>query len=130
MRTPEGNKILSVLKGHIGADQSITAPEICAELGWIPGRDRRVRQIIADESALWEDLVCAKSGDGYFVAESFEEIETYHNWLAGLAISAMEKFEAFRKAAERKGVYVPMHAGLSTALRALSELAKTKKEAA
>ena len=108
MRTPEGDQISAIISRHIGADQSITAPEICLELGWKPSRYRRVRQIIAAEAVLWPALVCAKSGDGYFVASNYEEAESYHNWLLELAVLGKMKLLGFRKMLSQHGLHVPI----------------------
>lgn len=119
MRTPEGEKILSVIRGHVGRENAISARDICLELGWSPkARERLVRRIVADESALWTVpggvdagraavLVCAAAsrGDsGYFVAADFEEAETYYNWLLSLAAVANRKVFNFREACSKMGI--------------------------
>src|SRR5258708_4776736 len=78
MRTGEGDKIFDVIRAHVGSENAISAPDICRELGWSHGCERNVRRIIAKESHLWPEIVCARAGDptgggGYFVAESYEE---------------------------------------------------------
>lgn len=110
MRTPEGDKVFAIIRQHNGAGQAITAPQICRELGWRTSRERVVRQIIADESASWEGWpVCAIPGQGYFVAESIEELMSYDNWLAELVSRSTNKLKAFRAALQRMGVRLPAH---------------------
>ena len=104
MKTKDGNKILRVLRSHVGQEEAISAPAICRALGIRETRERHVRQVIADESALWPDVViCATPGQGYFCAATFEELEAYDNWLAQLAKDAADKQRAFRRAAHRLG---------------------------
>jgi len=112
MRTLQGDKILSVIRSHVGSDNAISARDICLELGWSAGaRERAVRRIIADESALWSNgghLVCALNGGrgvtGYFVAATFEEAETYYNWLLSLSAVANRKVFNFREACSKMGL--------------------------
>ena len=104
MKTATGNAILAILRRHVGRAQAITAPGICRALNFPVTRERLVRRIIADESALWpEIIVCATPGEGYFCAETFEEIERYDHWRAHLATDAAAKHAAFRAAARRAG---------------------------
>ncbi len=108
MRTRGGDKIFSVIRRHVGKENAISAAEICDELGRSAGNAREVRRIISDESCLWPNvLVCAYSGKncgGYFVAESFEEAETYLNWLTELAAVASRKVFNFREACSKMGI--------------------------
>lgn len=104
MRTNTGNAILKVLRSHSGRAEALSAPAICRALKWPDTRERLVRRIIADESALWNDvLVCSVPGEGYFCAETFEEIERADHWLATLATQAAEKHRLFRATAHRLG---------------------------
>lgn len=110
VRTPEGDKIFEIIRQHNGAAQAITAPQICCQLGWRKSRERTVRQIIADESAAWEGWpVCGIPGQGYFVAESIEELMAYDNWLAELLERSRNKLEAFREALRKMGIRLPNH---------------------
>lgn len=114
MRSPEGDKIFSVIRRHVGRDNAISARDICREIGWDPvARERLVRRLIADESSLWTAgpgarcLVCSAPGNGgagYFVAASFEEAETYYNWLLSLAAVANGKVFNFRAACSKMGL--------------------------
>lgn len=103
MRTKTGDAIFKLLQQHQGRATAISAPDICRELDYPPGRERQVRRIIADESALWPDVVCATPGAGYFCATSYEEIATYDNWLNQLVTEATDKLNAFRTAAKNAG---------------------------
>ena len=107
MKTHHGEKIAAILSQHIGREQAITAPAICAELGWSEGRERLVRQIIASESPLWPVLVCGVPGQGYFIAEDIAEAEQYENWLSDLARDAAAKVTSFRESARRMGIAFP-----------------------
>ena len=110
MRTPEGDKIFAIIRQHDGAPNAITAPQICRELGWRKSRQRTVRQIISDESALWEGWpVCAIPGQGYFIAQSIEELMSYDNWLADLLTRSCNKLNAFRAAVRKMGIRLPDH---------------------
>lgn len=104
MRTNTGNTIFNLLREHVGQEEAISAPQICRELGWPDSRERLVRRIIADESALWPDvLICSVPGAGYFCAASFQEIESADHWLANLATEAAEKHRLFRATAQQLG---------------------------
>lgn len=110
MRTPEGDKIFAIIRQQDGAENAITAPQICRELGWKKSRERTVRRIIADESAFWEGWpVCGIPGQGYFVAESIEELMSYRNWLADLVDRSTDKLNAFRAALQKMGIKLPEH---------------------
>lgn len=110
MRTPEGDKVFAIIRQHDGAENAITAPQICRQLGWRRSRERLVRQLIADESAAWEGWpVCAIPGQGYFVAQSIEELMSYDNWLAELLTRSTDKLNAFRAAVKKMGIRLPEH---------------------
>lgn len=107
MRTPQGEHIFRVLKRHIGRDQAITARDICRELGWSAGLAREVRRIIAAEYSAWSAVVCARAGrgaSGYFIAETYEEAQTYRAWLDDLVTVAATKVVAFDEACSKMGL--------------------------
>lgn len=106
MRTSLGDKVYKVIRRHVGASSYISAPAICKELGWRPSRERFVRQLIADESPLWDDFVCSIPGRGYFVAESAEDLVKYHHWLSDLAAKAKNKVEYLQKFCRQKGINI------------------------
>lgn len=103
MKTAEGTAIFAVIKQRNGAENAINAVEICHRLGWPAKREREVRQRIADEAALWPQLVCATPGKGYFIPETYEELERYDNWLGNLVRSAELKRAEFRESARHHG---------------------------
>jgi len=104
VRTVEGDKIFKIIRSHIGRPQAISAPQICHQLRWKPSYERDVRRIISDESHLWPGiLVCSFPGAGYFCAETYEEAETYDNWLSDLVDAAWNKRAAFRTACAKMG---------------------------
>jgi hypothetical protein len=104
MRTSEGNEIHRIIRTRVGAAEAISSPCIAQELRWKPSREREVRRIISDESHLWSNiLVCSIPGKGYFCADTFEEAESYNNWLSDLVDQAKNKSDAFRTACEKMG---------------------------
>lgn len=107
MRTKTGDKIAAILRGHVGREEALSAPDICRALGWPLKREREVRRVIADEAPLWEGvLVCAKPGDGYFVAANIDEAQAYQNWLVALTNKAALKSSAFRASARAMGLHL------------------------
>lgn len=124
MRTQFGDRIFTTLRSRIGRDQAISAPALCQELGWPESRERFVRRIIADESALWPGvLICSVPGDGYFCAATYEEAETYLNWLSALAAEAANKVTSFRASAARQGLVFPPAPAAAVLLDPLPPLA-------
>lgn len=108
MRTPEGNKIADVLRSHVGAENAISAPDICRALHLPVKRERHVRRVIADESALWDGiLICSTPGKGYFAAASYDELIEHDCWLTGLLTEAEKKLAGFRKLAIAHGLRLP-----------------------
>jgi hypothetical protein len=105
MRTDHGDSVYLILRSHIGLEQAITAPEICSALAWPPRNERVVREIIRDEAAFWDALVCAVPGTGYFCAATFDEICAYENWLSALASEASQKRDRFRELCARLGFH-------------------------
>jgi hypothetical protein len=120
MRTPEGDKICSIIRLHIGRANGISAPDICRELGWRESYERTVRRIIADESCLWSSsrrgdpgvLVCSEPSTGYFVAETYEEAHSYWNWLTDLAAVANRKVFNFQEACSEMGIKFSRNTGI------------------
>lgn len=105
MRTRLGDRILRLIKGHEGRENAIHSATIACALGLPEGWGREVRRTIADESAMWDVLVCSVAGPdgGFFVAVTYEEIERHHNWLLDLRDNAKTKQESFRHCAQRAG---------------------------
>jgi hypothetical protein len=86
MKTELGNKIFRIISRHYGSARAISPRDIALELGHPETFERAVRRVIAAERDQWPAIVCAKlagRGDegGYFVAETYEEIEAYWAWL-------------------------------------------------
>jgi len=106
MRTDEGNKVYAIVRCHIGRENAISAPDICRQLRWPMSRERFVRQIIADESHLWDGvLICAVGGEGYFCAQTFDEAHAYRNWLRDLMLKSKEKLARFENACSLMGIH-------------------------
>ena len=110
MRTEEGDNIFAIVRQHSGAANAITAPQICRLLGWKKSGERHVRQLIADEGSLWEGWpVCSIPGQGFFIAETIEELIAYNNWLSELAYVSRDKLIFFREAVGKMGIRLPEH---------------------
>jgi hypothetical protein len=108
MRTAEGNEIYRVIRTHVGRDQAISALDICRAIRWPMSRERHVRQVIADESHLWNGvLICSAAGAGYFVASDIEEVHTYRNWIADLFYKAQDKLAKVDEACAKMGFRFP-----------------------
>lgn len=99
------DRIFRLLQRHRGADCAISAPQICAELG--ESNERQIRREIDEHSARWPQLVCSLPGQGYFIAQTFEEAQKCDSWLSDLAQAALVKRDAFRSACARMGLRVP-----------------------
>ena len=98
------DRIHRILRGRQGAEQAVSAPELCRLLGLPQRAEREVRQAIEDAAPRWPDLICAIPGKGFFVAVDLEEAERYDNWLKQLADAALAKRSAFLAACARKGI--------------------------
>ena len=103
------DQIFSVIKRHRGFENAIDAIDICDELGWSSGAARNVRRIISDKCTTWPEIVCARPGDpsgggGYYIAETYEEIERYWSHLDNLFVEAGSKLDKFEKFVRNKGV--------------------------
>lgn len=103
MRTTEGNQIYSILRAKVGRESAITAPELARLIGFPPGNERRVRRIINDECALWPTLVVSEAGKGYFIAQTYEELEQCDSWLGKLMEAAALRRAEFRTLARKHG---------------------------
>lgn len=110
MRTEYGNRILEIIAGHTGENEAISAPKIAAELGWTPGRERDVRRIISTESILWDIEVVEKPGVGFFVPETYDEVEKYIHWLDDMADSAAVRAARKRDYFQKRGLVIARHA--------------------
>lgn len=115
MRTAKGEKILEVIRGRIGVENCISAPDICRELRWPIGREREVRRIIATESMLWDVEIIEKAGSGYCVAKDYEEIEENIHWLDELAKTAAQKAQLKRDYFARRGIIVRRYEEMNVA---------------
>lgn len=108
MRTKTGNTIFAILQAHVGRSQAISAADLARALGMPARRERQIRRILADEAALWPNVViCSAPGAGYFCAETYEEICRYDNWLFNLATEAKAKLDNYRANASRLGFKLP-----------------------
>lgn len=96
MRTKTGDRIAAILRSHQGAEDAISAPDICVALGWPQKRERTVRRIIHQQESLWPFLICSIPGKGYFIATTHDEILTHDNWLADLHAKTGQAWDRFR----------------------------------
>jgi hypothetical protein len=109
MRTQLGNNIFGIISRHYGSARAISPREIALELGEPETYERAVRRVIAAERDQWPAIVCAKlagRGDegGYFVAETYQEIEAYWAWLSDLESKAIAKREGFEALCQTNGI--------------------------
>src|SRR3954447_982793 len=109
MRTQLGNNIFGIISRHYGNARAISPRDIALELGEPETYERSVRRVIAAERDEWPAIVCAKlagRGDegGYFVAETYQEIEAYWAWLSDLESKAIAKREGFEALCQTKGI--------------------------
>jgi hypothetical protein len=108
MKRLSAEDIFGVIRRHRGSGNAVTGREIAMELGWPEGIEREVRRFIADEFVYWPEIVCARlrgRGDegGYFIPETYEEIEAYWAYLSDLASKAEAKVERFEQACAKAG---------------------------
>jgi len=94
------SQIEGVLRQHRGKDRAISSPEICRELGWKITLEREVRRLIKRESRSWGKegelfLVCAVPGKGYFLAEDFDEVQAYRNWMSDQYMTLGRELKTF-----------------------------------
>jgi len=101
----DADKIFRIMLSARGAENAITARDIAIEIGWSSGMEREVRRIIA----AWDHIiVCAKlrgRGDegGYFIPQTYQEIEAYWAHLSDLASKAEAKVQRFEQACAKAG---------------------------
>lgn len=95
MTLSESTEILEHLRGHRGSANGVSAQTIARRMGRRKSYARTVRDIIASRRSEWarrHDIhVCASPSEGYYIAETVEEIHAYQEHLDGLAAAASEK---------------------------------------
>jgi hypothetical protein len=109
MSTSAIDEIFSVVRAHRGAANAIDAFDICDELGWSHGCARNVRRLIADNYRTWPEIVCARVGapdgsGGYFIAETYAEIEAYWAHLDDFAAKQVAKANDYAEFVGSKGI--------------------------
>lgn len=105
MTDSDSDIIFSIIRCHRGSENAITAVDIQREMGL---SERNIRKVIAKESHEWPEIVCARVGDptgagGYFIPETFEEIEAYWAYLSDLASKSEAKVQRFEQACAKAG---------------------------
>jgi hypothetical protein len=102
-------RIFSVLRQHVGRANLISSKSIARSLRWSPGCARKVRRIISRDGRYWGKpgdltVLCAVPGHGYFIAETFDEIESYHNWLSKQFASFRNQKRSFEQLCKNLGI--------------------------
>lgn len=94
---PSLQRILTLLRSHVGRDNLISAEAIATAIG-LPQRDgaRIVRDLLSEalHDGTLEDQeipLCAIPGKGYFLASDIEEAQAYADWCRSLAAEAARK---------------------------------------
>jgi hypothetical protein len=104
MRTVNGNRIESLLNGHWGEENAISAPDIGLALG-LP--EREVRKIIATEFREWiagRGLAIGLSGVGFFFMTDAEQAMRKQLSLLSLELEAKCKRRDFQNGMRLAGL--------------------------
>lgn len=85
--------VLTVLSRHIGADNGVPMRLLAQQLDMLP---RVIRRLISD---LREDghAICGTPGDGYFIAETPEELQHTCEFLRSRAMHSLTLESRLRK---------------------------------
>lgn len=91
--------LLVALRDHIGRRKGVTAAALCRQvLGREPdgGDERQLRDVVTELRRAGHH-VCAHPSDGYYLAETAEELDATCAFLYGRAMSALEQIAAMRR---------------------------------
>ncbi|HEY4145202.1 hypothetical protein [Pinirhizobacter sp.] len=91
--------LLAALRRHIGRRHGITATALCREvLGGQPngGAERHLRELVVELRKAGHH-VCAHPRDGYFLADSAEELEETCAFLRSRSMSGLEQIAAMKR---------------------------------
>lgn len=84
MKTP--HQLLSVLSHHIGRNNGVAVRVLAAELDTT---ERQVRTLVSD-LRMEGHAVCGHPRDGYYIAETAEDIEQTCQFLRGRAMHSLQ----------------------------------------
>ena len=90
---PKASALLAYLSGHIGRGNGVSAKEIARWIGW-PERD--VRKYVTELRERGH-AVCAHPKEGYYIAETAEELEHACAFLHGRAMQSLKLIARLRK---------------------------------
>lgn len=91
--------LLAALRQHIGRRHGLTATALCREvLGDQPtsGDERHLRELVV-ELRLEGHHVCAHPREGYFLADSADELEETCNFLRSRSMSGLQQISAMKR---------------------------------
>lgn len=88
-----GHKLLAILQKHIGKRFGITAIALGVRLGL---QDRQVRRLITELRDAGT-AICGTPRDGYYIAETAEELEATCQFLRGRALHSLTLESRLRK---------------------------------
>ena len=78
--------LIAALSAHIGQHKGVTAQHLAVLLGCPP---RRVRQLVT-EARLDGSAICGTPRDGYYFAETAEELTATIDFLKGRALCSLQ----------------------------------------
>lgn len=98
MHKVNADTLLMVLRNHIGRANGVTASALVREIyGYeAPLAERFVRHVVADLRNAGHH-VCAHPSDGYFLAESAEELDETCAFLHARAMSSLKQIAAMKR---------------------------------
>lgn len=101
MTSPEltQDTLLATLRRHIGRRQGVTATALCREVLHTtptPADERRLRELVVELRKAGHH-VCAHPRDGYFLAETAEEMEETCAFLHSRAMSSLQQESAMKR---------------------------------
>jgi hypothetical protein len=104
--TTTAEHVLTLLRGHVGRENAITARGIALRMGWTAGCDRTIRALISVHANQdWPGILCAYPGvdGGYYFAANDEELAAYRAHLANDAKHAKALLKRFDERVKQEG---------------------------
>jgi len=91
--------LLGALRRHIGRRNGVTATALCREiLGANPtsGHERHLRELVVELRKAGQHI-CAHPRDGYFIAETAEELQETCDFLRSRSMAGLEQVAAMQR---------------------------------
>ncbi|MBN8714402.1 MAG: hypothetical protein J0H50_10595 [Xanthomonadales bacterium] len=91
--------LLAALRQHIGRRHGVTATALCRQVLGVPpttGDERALRTLVV-ELRMAGHHVCAHPRDGYFLADSAEELEETCSFLKSRSMSGLQQISAMKR---------------------------------